>query len=189
MRILIQCLLLFSLLGLSLDADASLRCNGKLVKTGDRMFEVREHCGEPDVVVPLHSAYTVRHGHVPTREEWQYNFGPHRLMRFLRFQDGRLVQIRTGKHGFRSSPGSCSPNNLETGMTQLELAARCGEPRSKELRVTSKRYRVDGLGRVYQAGQAAEDWIYDFGSNRFVRIVTLINGQVVNIERSSSRGS
>jgi len=171
------------------QAVAGFRCDGGLVKRGDRQFEVRDACGEPTVVVPLHTAYTIQHGQVPISEEWQYNFGPNRLMRFLRFRDGRLVQVRTGKHGFRTPSSNCRPQHIEKGMTQMELEAHCGEPRSMELRITNQRYRVDRLGQVYRAGTPAEDWIYDFGSNRFVRIVTLINGRVVNIERSGSRGN
>jgi len=172
-------------------AEASnLRCDGKIIKRGDRPFEVRRHCGEPDTIVPLHTVYTAQHGHVPTREEWQYNFGPHRLMRFLVFQNGRLSQVRTGEHGFRSREGRCtSPLSIQTGISQMELVARCGEPESKELRITQTTYRLDRRGRHYRRGLPAEDWIYDFGSGRFMRIVTLINGRVVNIERSSTRGS
>jgi len=172
----------------SLPAEAGFRCDGKIVKRGDRSFEVRSVCGEPDVVVPLHSVYTVRYGHVPTQEEWQYNLGPHRLMRFLRFRNGRLTQVRTGNHGFHTPSGRCSPGFIEPGVTQMELKARCGAPRDKELRITGSRYRVDKTGRVYRSGMPAEDWLYDFGSNRFMRVVTLINGRVVNVENSSRRG-
>ncbi len=169
-------------------AQASFRCDGSIVKRGDRAFEVRQRCGEPDALVPLHTVYTVRYGHVPTREEWQYNFGPHRLMRFLVFQNGRLSQIRTGSHGFHGQPRQCRPIHIEPGMSQMELMARCGEPMARELRITQSSYRLDPKGRHYRRGLPAEDWIYDFGSNQFIRIVTLINGRVVNVERSSSRG-
>ena len=186
---LFACLLIGLLTSLSMTAEAGFRCDGKIVKRGDRMFEVRELCGEPDVVVPLHSVYTIRYGHVPTREEWQYNLGPHRLMRFLRFQDGRLTRVRTGRHGFRPGNGACSPGQIESGITQMELLSKCGKPREKELRITGVHYRTERDGRVYRAGMPAEDWIYDFGPRRFIRIVTLINGRVVNIETSSRRGS
>lgn len=170
-------------------ADAGLRCGGKIVDRGDRAFEVREHCGEPDTVVALHTVQTVHHGRVPTAEEWQYNFGPHRLMRFLVFRNNRLSRIRTGPHGFNRSDGNCRAVEISEGLSQLELEARCGEPREKELRVTDTSYRIGPDGPYYRRGLAAEDWIYDFGSRHFIRIVTLIHGRVVHVERSSSRGS
>ncbi len=169
------------------EAGASMRCDGKLVQTGDRKFEVREVCGEPDVVIPLHTVYTARYGHVPTREEWQYNFGPHRLTRFLRFQQGRLTHIKNGPHGFRTLDGNCRPGDIDRGISQLELKARCGEPREVEVIAIDRTYRIEGVGMVFQAGLPAEEWIYEFGSGRFPRIVTVVNGRVVEVERARRR--
>jgi hypothetical protein len=173
-------------------AEASFRCDGKIVKRGDRPFEVRQRCGEPDAIVPLHTVYTVQHGHVPTREEWQYNFGPHRLMRFLVFQNGRLSQdphrgarLSRQSRGPLHQPAQHRAGHVADGAGWLAA----GSPESRELRITQSSYRLDRRGTHYRRGLPAEDWIYDFGSNRFMRIVTLINGRVVNIERSSTRGS
>ena len=33
-------------------------------------------------------------------EEWTYNFGPTKFIRYLQFEDGRLVNITTGDYGF-----------------------------------------------------------------------------------------
>jgi uncharacterized protein YvpB len=33
-------------------------------------------------------------------EIWTYNFGPHKLMRRLRFDDGELVEIETLGYGY-----------------------------------------------------------------------------------------
>lgn len=169
-------------------ADATMRCNGKLIHRGDRMFEVRQLCGEPDVVVPMHTVHTARYGLFPTREAWQYNRGPGRLIRVLIFRSGRLEQIQTGGYGLPAGDRTCSPAQLEVGITQVELQARCGEPRERDVRITRTRYRVDALGRAYPAGLPAEDWIYDLGPTRFLQVVTLINGRVVSVEPSRLRG-
>lgn len=167
----------------------TLRCDGSLVRTGDRKFEVREACGEPDVVVPLYSVPTAQYGPVVTREEWQYNFGPQRLVRFMRFQDGRLVQIRSGRSGFRTTEGSCSsPGALERGISELELRARCGEPEHRETIVIERSYRLENLGLVFRQGLPGEEWLYEFGSGRFPRIVTVVNGRVVDVEKLRRRG-
>lgn len=167
----------------------TLRCDRQLVRTGDRKIEVREACGEPDVVVPLYSVYTTRHGPVVTHEEWQYNFGPQRLVRFMHFRNGRLTRIRSGRSGFRTTQGSCSsPGALERGLSELELLARCGEPEHRETIVIDRHYRVEKLGRVFEEGLPGEEWLYEFGSGRFPRVVTVVNGRVVDVDKLRRRG-
>jgi len=83
-------------LGLSLPAQASMRCGTELVRTGMQMEEVLERCGEPQqrsVEEPVdEQGYLIR-GAV-TVERWRY--GPDNGMyRHLRFIDGRLVEIRS----------------------------------------------------------------------------------------------
>ncbi len=78
--------------GLSLPGRAeALRCDGDLVSEGDPAFQVRQACGAPDYVQPLHVHV---HDTLHVREElWYYNFGPSRLLRELRFRGGRLQRI------------------------------------------------------------------------------------------------
>ena len=184
-------LLIIALLGaasLAPQANASLRCQDGLARVGDRMAEVRRLCGEPDVSVVLHSVITGQAGFVPYEEEWQYNFGTSQFMRFLHFQNGRLTLITTGPRGFNPQVSRrCTPNDLNTGMSQLELLARCGEPESTETRVTARQYQLGPGGIVYPAGIPAEEWLYPFGGQQFMRFVTLVNGRVVAVERSRLR--
>lgn len=163
-------------------AADGLRCNNRIVKVGDRQFEVLQHCGEPDIKVLLESAFTLEHGALPYREEWQYNFGPTKFMRFLRFRNSRLVSVRTGPHGFTAPDGRCKPSEITEGLSELELLARCGEPALVERRIAERGYKRGPAGPVFPAGTAVEDWIYDFGGNRFHRVVTMIDGRVVEIE-------
>lgn len=169
------------------NAD-SLRCGRHLVGTGDRMFLVRELCGEPDIKVVLHSVYTARFGFLPYDEEWQYNFGPQKLMRFLRFHNGRLASVKTGPHGFINPSENCEPFEITEGLSILELLNRCGEPKLVERRIAEHEYRLEPLGPFFPAGTPVEDWIYDFGRNRFYRIVTVIDGRIINIANSDRRG-
>lgn len=166
----------------------SMRCGRDLVGTGDRMFLVRELCGEPDIKVLLSSAYTVEFGFLPYDEEWQYNFGPQKFMRFLRFRNGRLTNIQTGPHGFITPSGKCKPFEISEGLPILELLNRCGEPMLIERRVAEYEYRLGPTGPFFPAGTPVEDWIYDFGNNQFYRIVTIIDGRVIEIASSDRRG-
>lgn len=171
---------LLAVFALPTGAD-SLRCGRHLVGIGERMFLVREACGEPDIRVVLHSVYTGPYGFLPYDEEWQYNFGPQKLMRFLRFRNSRLTSIKTGPHGFISPSGSCESFEISEGLSILELLNRCGEPKLIERRIAEHEYRLGPVGPFFPAGTPVEDWIYDFGRNRFYRLVTVIDGRVVNI--------
>ena len=96
------------------------QCGNKLVSLGDRKYEVLVKCGQP----------SSRDSHYETRikrdfyrdlnppreseryraplfaeeevevEDWVYNFGSNRLLRFLTFENGILVSIETGDYGY-----------------------------------------------------------------------------------------
>jgi len=103
-----------SLVLASAPANA-LRCGNKLVVDGMHEAEVIRACGEP--VSTEHLGYVIRHygpfgddraaggfrgwrREVPVTE-MIFNFGPHRLMRKLRFEGGMLTSIRTLGYGYR----------------------------------------------------------------------------------------
>lgn len=82
----------------------ALRCGNDLVSKGDRTNEVRRLCGAPQQVDKRRElrAYGVqdpvsgallRNTAIVTISEWTYDFGPRRLVRLLRFENGRLVRI------------------------------------------------------------------------------------------------
>jgi len=88
------------------------RCGDKLVDEGDTRTEVRQKCGEPVEITrksilraPVYwwRGRPIRIGselvEVPV-EIWLYNFGPNKLMRRLRFEDGELVDIETLGYGY-----------------------------------------------------------------------------------------
>jgi hypothetical protein len=107
-------LLLLAASAESAQADA-FRCGTRLVTEGDTRGEVSNKCGDPTEVD--HSSILVQptawiHGRpvaiangfveVPV-EVWLYNLGPQRLMRRVRFQDGRVVAIETLGYGYIKS--------------------------------------------------------------------------------------
>ena len=117
-------LLLASLVCVSVTRTAradSMRCGPSIVETGDSIYEVRSLCGEPAaaryhiearselrrVVVDCGSAKrphrrcarvarVIREVRI---DEWIYDFGPWRFMRYLRFADGWLERIEVGGRG------------------------------------------------------------------------------------------
>lgn len=93
-------------------------CNGRIVSPGDALSQVRALCSDPDTAAhhteirsirgpdrcTTHAGRTVcRPGDeiviVVEVDDWTYDFGSNRFVRYLRFEQGRLVSIDTGGYG------------------------------------------------------------------------------------------
>ena len=101
----------------SLHAEEGFRCkSGRIVSLGDRSYDVRTRCGDPDdksermerrrVGVRVRNALRPlagdleEHRYIDVKiEEWTYDSGKNRLIRVLSFEDGRLIQVATSKRG------------------------------------------------------------------------------------------
>lgn len=108
-----------ALLLVSFAPDAhAMRCGNRLISTGDPAVRLVAECGEPVQVthatavrrVPLVQRPDERilyRGGIEYREvaieTWVYNFGPHRFMREVRLEDGRVESIRRLGRGYRES--------------------------------------------------------------------------------------
>ena len=117
MRALVSSALTALLLTAAVPASADgMRCGSKLVTTGDPRAKVRQFCGEP-VDVQTRSIlrrptfgfggriYSYGDGYVEVPVEiWTYNFGPYKLMREIRFVDGRVETIETLGYGYHGTP-------------------------------------------------------------------------------------
>jgi hypothetical protein len=101
-------------------------CKNSLITVGDTKYEVINRCGEPDYkdfrvekrimrdfyrdlfISGIVDMYSERRLYREPRyaveevivEEWIYNLGPTRFLRYLVFENGRLVNISTGDYGF-----------------------------------------------------------------------------------------
>jgi hypothetical protein len=116
--------LLPALLLLAPASDAwALRCGNRVVKEGMHEARVIDLCGEPTSVREL--GYVLRpyivkvptgsFGHHGMRRvyggyhqemlvtEMLFNFGPHRLMRLIRFEGGVVKSIETAGYGYLES--------------------------------------------------------------------------------------
>jgi hypothetical protein len=117
-------LLGFAALGLhAFEAHADgMYCGSRLISTGDTLYRVRSVCGEPDdaqqhvetrverhrIRVPC-VANGPRHGAQCEQvvdvtvnvivDEWTYDQGSQRLIKYLTFFDGRLGRLQTGGYG------------------------------------------------------------------------------------------
>lgn len=107
------------------EPAVALRCGNKLVQRGDPMPKVLRFCGEP---VATQQRSIVRRGVPRSRvfrdsdlrdisdrellinvhsyvevivEEWTYNFGPRKLMRIIRFENGLVANVKELGYGYR----------------------------------------------------------------------------------------
>jgi hypothetical protein len=115
---------------LSMDNSAlygGMRCGTKLASTGDTKYEVMAKCGAPDYKEIRYEKRIRRDFYrdlfrnkdlsryesernfyrepllveeLVEIEEWTYNLGPTSFVRYLIFENGRLVDIVTGDYGF-----------------------------------------------------------------------------------------
>jgi hypothetical protein len=112
----------FVLFGDRAAADGDLRCQDRLLSNGSSAYEVQSLCGAPDMVAHRVEVRTVRRPvAIPCNnlrgprdcvavrdelveiaiEEWTYDFGPQRFLQFLTFEQGKLVEVRSGGYGHK----------------------------------------------------------------------------------------
>ncbi|MDZ7761236.1 MAG: DUF2845 domain-containing protein [Desulfovermiculus sp.] len=98
----------------------TLHCRNNIISVGDRAAEVRSSCGEPDYIDRWHEKQIVKDYHNPftsrrreydtsrapiitekyvTVEEWTYNLGSTKFIRYLIFENGLLQEIHLGSYG------------------------------------------------------------------------------------------
>lgn len=175
-------LLVLAFLGAVLAAgDAhALRCGGDLVDEGDRRFEVERACGEPDYVDAINDPAYARYA--PHDEVWIYNFGAHRLLRVMRFRNGRLRAIDTAGSGFREDrldAQPCTPADMRAATTAYELHLRCGEPMERSYeRIPAGHALHSGHGHGHEV---VENWFYDPTDRHEPRRVRIRAGRVIEV--------
>ena len=94
----------------SAAADA-LRCGNRVISRGDHATRLLHYCGEPTAiqswvtergVVGFGSVWRPGFGFVEEVlvEEWTYNFGPRRLMRQVRLENGFVEDVKQLGYGY-----------------------------------------------------------------------------------------
>ena len=100
--------------------DSDFRCGNEIISVGNRKFDVLRKCGEPANVDVRQEIRTRNLGSVVlgpdnrvqiypapflvdelvTIEEWEYNLGPAKFIRYLTFENSSLVDITLGDYGY-----------------------------------------------------------------------------------------
>lgn len=163
---------------------------GKTIYIGDTSSELIMKCGKPDwkqshaeEIIETPDRDNKRHVRIIV-EEWTYNLGPQRFMRVFKLQNGKVVDIWLGDYGFAKEEANelqCSSLSISVGDSIADVVAKCGEPAWKDKRKETSRERLDD-GTVRKVDITVEEWTYNFGPDKFMRILTFRNGKVTNIQ-------
>jgi len=83
----------------------------------------------------------------------------------------------------------CEGGLVAPGDHKIEVLAACGEPAFRE-EVVEHPFRVDRSGRVPQVaflplGLVSEEWVYEFGQQRFRQLLRFRNNRLSVIETLS----
>lgn len=179
-------------------AGESMRCGSRLVAEGDSAAKLLGVCGEPALRDAWQPPAGYSLGALAEVEQWTYNFGPQQLLRVVRLRRGRIDRIESEGYGFHAgSTRYCSASNaIAPGMTKYRLLSRCGEPLTRTVshRLLRHRPRLPGGHHDYYPGDYGalepvyrEEWTYNFGSSKLMRLVILDNGVVSDV-RTGERG-
>ena len=179
-------LILLALLLATTPAFA-LRCNSRVVSTGDHALTVLDRCGEPywidrystQVVTGEFSA--VERSFDVDTEAWYYNFGPNRLLHRLVFRDNRLLREDTLGYGYSKLGTDCDLDMIAVGTTNGEIVARCGQPTSSDSRYAEIVER-DGNGNAQRRLVRREEWMFREG-RRDPHLFILVDGVVSRVDR------
>jgi len=113
-----------SLLTSGSAAASGFRCptTRRLIDLGDHLYDVLALCGPPTLAIQRQEERSVRRAVFTPRssgrsviveasesvtvaiDDWTYDFGPHRFVRYLTFENGRLVSVTEGDYGTARSP-------------------------------------------------------------------------------------
>ena len=170
-------------------AAGTMRCNGTVVSPGETKAEVAMKCGEPASQDSRQEELMERTEGAGTRimtvtiDDWTYDFGPDTLIRYLTFRNNRLVDVREGGYG-SPAPGrgavACEEPFPDRGASRSEVFGKCGEPSWKDVRQEETTEAQDS-GAARKVTETVEEWTYNLGPDRLIRIFEFRNGKLVHV--------
>lgn len=178
----------------------AIKCGTRLVSVGDTALTLRARCGAPDhlarypivhrtVAGPV--ASTAGTGGVAVQEEvqlWTYVGDAGDLWRVVRVRRGIVRSVKAVGRPHRKAEGeSCTGASLRDRATVGEVRLVCGAPVDRSRWIEERRVRR-GDGWVVRT-VVRERWTYDPGPGRLLRVIELVNGELVSVttaERSPS---
>lgn len=169
---------------------ATLDCGSRTVSAGESRVDVLMACGEPDTKESRQEELidkgdgSLKQKTIIIVEEWTYNFGPSQFMRIVTLRNGKVADIRVGDYGSSKSNKPEKPEFsdriVSLGDSMSDVTMKWGEPTWKDTRQEEFKEKL-GIGQERKTIVTTEEWTYNFGTNRFVRILTFKNSNLVDI--------
>jgi len=179
-------LLSWSAVGLASDQQLLKRGN-HIIKVGDPKRSVFVKLGKPSGSVK--NEYVEIHGSILTgdrfhviEEYWFYNFGSSDFTVMLEFENHILVKIKRGFYGFDVyDPLNCQPPSNVVQRYQMipEVIMTCGEPDYVEVSYMERTEKLK-RNRFRKYEVRIEEWTYNYGPDRYTRILRFENGVLVD---------
>jgi hypothetical protein len=168
----------------------SISCDGGIVSDGDSVVDLLMKCGQPAWKESHQEEFTdrlapgLKQRTYVTVEQWTYNFGPQQLLRIVTIKNSVVTGVKTGQYGpskdRESIKPECGDRIISTGDTKGEVLAKCGEPFYRNSYDEELREQFDEI-HSRRVVVTVEEWTYNFGPQRFLRIITFRNGKVVDV--------
>lgn len=168
------------------SAGDTMRCGSRLIGVEARAAEVLSACGEPAFRDVFTYPGVAAPGEIAGVEQWTYNFGPNQLLRILKMRDGQVIDIETDGYGFSSAgDGRCDQSEFQVGLSKYRLLQACGAPFTRRTlgyvpSLADRGYH--GRHRYFPTEVYREEWVYNLGSRYFLKVVTLEDGAVADVE-------
>ncbi len=159
--------------------------------TADHHVKDRTQHASPDNIEKDYD-FVQEHTESIDREKWTYNFGPSRFTQTLMFENNRLCSIETGGYGY-SKDVTTSPH-VQIGDSKAIVMMKYGKPADTYKRSESETLesydRVKGHLSVKFIKKPVdhEEWVYDFGPDRFQEKLVFVADHLVNVEKLKDRG-
>jgi hypothetical protein len=169
-------------------------CKDADIATGDPISEVAGKCGEPmlreERTVKVEETVKDKKGSHTTTTTTTINVlvfssGPTEQMQMLRFENGKLAEIRNIGYGLLNDPANDTCRNgelLAVGDTTIETYLKCGEPlgREKQADKVTETESENGDTKVKTTVGVIE-WTYRYGPDLPGYTVTFENGTAAAI--------
>jgi hypothetical protein len=164
-------------------------CDNGKAEIGDSKYEIVHKCGEPTYkdqtqVSRFSEGREAYKQDFVTVDYWLYNLGSDRFVTIVTFEKGDVVGMRAYGYGRSRGEDPDIRKTVEIGCPAVMLLFLYGPPTHKEERIETSVISLKG-GATLPKMTHVEEWTYNLGPNRLMRIYHFENGRLKKIEQGN----